>query len=396
MMALSARFSTNPTFAGTDPRERGKGFAKESNRLLDLRDVSLSTAQACVLLGAISITEGEAAAESVYYSTACRIASLLDLANKPTSDGIEREVNVRVWWSLTMIDVWSSSGVRLPRQMVHLENVPLPIDENVYLNLRRGQPVQQDHDTKSSLLAQMIQLNSILKEVNDLNECIVSGAVSGSQLEKDVLSLSQKLDNWHAALPTNMHDTQVNLQYWASQGLGRIFVAVYLGYYHFGQLLFYQFLHQDHSTVPNARFYATKCKGHAESLCELVYSAQRTANSEVLYTMVGHILVIASTVQIHTLLFSDSEAQISTARTRLEKNFEILSRLQGYWSTLDISFTRLRAFHQACRKSMDTSFRLDQWMLRFLYEFAEPVDDKFPEDKEWNLENIGISPQSWA
>ena len=70
-------------------------YAEESSRLLDLRDISLMTAQACVLLGAISVTENEAAAESVYYCAACRIANLLDIANKPTSDGLEREINIR-------------------------------------------------------------------------------------------------------------------------------------------------------------------------------------------------------------------------------------------------------------------------------------------------------------
>lgn len=48
-----------------------------------------------MLLGAISITENEAGAESVYYCAACRIANLLDLANKSTADGLEREVNIR-------------------------------------------------------------------------------------------------------------------------------------------------------------------------------------------------------------------------------------------------------------------------------------------------------------
>jgi hypothetical protein len=112
--------------------------------------------------------------------------------------------------------------------------------------------------------------------------------------------------------------------------------------------------------------------------------------------MVGHILVIASTIQIHTLLFSDNEEQISAARSRLEKNFEILSQLRTYWPTLDVSFTRLRAFHQACRDSMDESFRLDLWMLRFLSEFAEPIDDKVigqsPDQRVWSWENIEGSP----
>jgi hypothetical protein len=63
--------------------------------LLDLRDISLRTVQACVLLGAFSIVEGEAAAEAVYYSISCRIAMLLDLANAPAVTRLEQEVNRR-------------------------------------------------------------------------------------------------------------------------------------------------------------------------------------------------------------------------------------------------------------------------------------------------------------
>lgn len=48
-----------------------------------------------MLLGSISIIEGKSAAEAVYYSVASRIALLLDLANKPTNDSIEEEVNKR-------------------------------------------------------------------------------------------------------------------------------------------------------------------------------------------------------------------------------------------------------------------------------------------------------------
>jgi hypothetical protein len=43
----------------------------------------------------VSRSEGDGAAESVYYSVASRIANLLDLANKPAANAIEREVNIR-------------------------------------------------------------------------------------------------------------------------------------------------------------------------------------------------------------------------------------------------------------------------------------------------------------
>lgn len=300
-----------------------------------------------------------------------------------------------------MIDVWSSAGVRLPKQMPSIDNIPLPCDEEIFLRLKPGDlvPPGFQSPSPSSLLMQMIKLNRILVEINDVNQRTVSGHIAGAVLRDVIVELSNKLDDWHASLPPFMHDTRANLQRYAAQGLGRIFVAVYLGYYHFGQLLFYQFLHDDcHSNAQPAQFHADKCKAYAESLCEIVYAAHSIPACEVQYTMVGHILVIASTVQIHTLLFSDNEVQIAAARRRLERNFEILSQLRQYWPTLDVSFSRLRAFHQACRDSMDESFRLDQWMLRFLYEFAEPVTDKVvgqsPDMTLWTWEGIGFSPQS--
>ncbi|CRK08648.1 hypothetical protein BN1723_008993 [Verticillium longisporum] len=95
MMALSARFSSNHAFSGIPPMARGEHFATECNLLLNLRDVSLTTSQACVLLGAVSIVEGEAGAETVYYAAACRIANFLDLPNMPTPDPLQREIHIR-------------------------------------------------------------------------------------------------------------------------------------------------------------------------------------------------------------------------------------------------------------------------------------------------------------
>jgi hypothetical protein len=274
------------------------------------------------------------------------------------------------------------------------------MDELAFLGLRpeeEGGHLEIASDSSSSLLAQMIKLNRILAEVNEVNAQAVAGRADGIILEDRVKSVSQKLDDWLENLPSYMRDTPANMARYASQGLGRIFVAVYLGYYHFGQLLYYQFLHHDcHGSVPSARFYANRCKAHAASLCEILYAANSTPGCEVAYTMVGHILVIASTVQVHILLFGDDEDEIRIARSRLERNFEILQQLREYWPTLEVSFTRFRAFHKACRMSMETSFRLDQWMLRFLSEFAHPMDDKYIEETDvgpWSWENVGVSPQ---
>jgi hypothetical protein len=95
VIANWARFSEHPSFAETDPRERGKVYAKRCEQLLDLNDVSLTTIQVCVLLGAIRVVDGKPASETIYYAVACRIAQLLDLPNCPASNRVEQEIYTR-------------------------------------------------------------------------------------------------------------------------------------------------------------------------------------------------------------------------------------------------------------------------------------------------------------
>lgn len=400
IISLSARFSSDPYFAGIDPRVRGRQYAREAERLLDLRDTSVSTIQACVLLGAYVITEGEALSESLYYSVACRLAMAIDLPNMLVSTRLEQEVNIRIWWTLVMIDVWSSNGVSLPRSMVARDNVPFPIEEIIFLQMKRENLDLPSPTTipesMGSLLTQMVKLNAILLEVGELNRVAAANQSFSYEFNVSVDHLTAKLDDWYLNLPARLKDTQENLQYYASLGLGYFFVAVYLGYYHYGQLLYYQYLHEDsYDEISHAGYYANKCKAHSTALCEILYRAYSIPGCEVYYTMVGHVLVIASTVQLHILLFSSDEGQIKAARSRLERNFEILTRLQTFWPTLDVCFTRFREFHKACQKSRESSFRMDRWMLQFLFEFAKPVKEKTDELSElqpWSMTDLGFSP----
>lgn len=95
MTALAARFSSNELFASISPRTRGVPYAKKAAQLLDVSDVSLTSIQACVMLGACRIIEGDAPGESVYYGIACRMAQLLDLPHRQCESTLERQVNIR-------------------------------------------------------------------------------------------------------------------------------------------------------------------------------------------------------------------------------------------------------------------------------------------------------------
>lgn len=298
-----------------------------------------------------------------------------------------------------MIDVWSSSGVRLPRLFTPKPNVPLPIDEIVFLQMTRNQAFDQMPvpETKSSLLAEMVRLNRILLQINDFNIRAAENELDPDSLLSNVEYLSGQLDVWLEELPDHIRDTRANMERYAAQGLGRVFAAIYLGYYHYGQMLFYRFLHEDSQVfTARTRYYADKCKDHARSLCSIVYASDEVPGCDVKYNMVGHVLVIASTVQIHTLLFDADEENVACAKARLEKNFVFLTHLRRLWPTLDFCMERLMAFHEACRNSADTSFRMDRWMVRFLVEFASPVSDKASFSREegpWLLEDLGILPE---
>lgn len=413
IISLSARFSNDAMFADIDPRLRGRQYAQEAQDLLNLREVSLSTVQACVLLGAFAITEGEASTEAVFYGIACRNALLLDLPNMQASSRLEQEINRRAWWTLCMIDVWSSNGVRIPRAISPRSDVPYPMEETVFLCLRRDSATSDlpspttMQESASSLLTQMVKLNAILVEISTVNQMAAAAFAHSPGVDFNhqgaVEKLSLSLDEWYESLPADLQDTQANMTRYTSMGLGPMFVAVWVGYYHYGQLLYYPYLHEDSYDdkgavfhIPAARYYANKCKANSIGLCELLYRAYSTPWCEVYYTMIGHVLVIASTVQLHTLLFGVDDAQIRSARGRLEKNFEILTKLQTFWPTLDVCFTRFREFHKACQNYKETSFRMDRWMLQFLFEFAKPVGEKDPDDlaelRPWSMKELGFSP----
>jgi hypothetical protein len=397
IFALAARFSTNEAYTGIDPRERGEVYRAASERSFSFRELSSTTVQACLLLGAYAAASGETEVENLYYSMGGRMCLALDLPNRPVVNQVEHEANIRIWWTICMVDVWSSTAVKLPRFMPADTAVPLPIDEIPFASMSLDVAARsfiEDTPLASPLLAEMVKLNRILSRIIDFNQTCVLEHLEGLSLEQGVREISRDLDAWLESLPEHMRDTPANFQYFASRGLGRMFAAVFLGYYHYGQLLNYQFLSSSIEVPTDLAKYADTCKRHAAKLCSLVYRSHSTPGSDVLYSAVSHILVIASTVQIHTLLFSVDEHEIRISKSRLERNFEILLRLGTYWPSVDGAMSRLRAFHQTCLQSKETSFVLDRWLLRFLVQFA-PHMELEPRDNDPEYEALlALSRQS--
>jgi hypothetical protein len=377
MMSLGARFSDRAELTSVKPRRRGRDYANLARTMLDLTDISITTIQASILLGTIAFAESTMASEALYYSIATRLALLLNLADRPTSTEIERQINLRVWWTLYMIDIWSSTGLHLPRHFGYSEHVALPDEEAYFLSLADPSPIRCANS--ASIWGEMAHLAHIWSQIHEVNKASVTGLSSPTDLNTSVATLSAKLQNWSASLPSHLACTEANLRQYASLNLGSAFAALHLGYHYYNEVLFYQFLSPRTAPHPeiSTYHYAASCKLHARQFCDLLYLCNSLPNCKPLYVMVGHMLVVTSTVYMHSLLFSSKEADITEARSRLQGNFEILTRLQSYWVELDVSLSRLQAFHNACRISSEQSFRLDRWMLSFLLEHGVPVAEKF-------------------
>jgi hypothetical protein len=60
-----------------------------------MTEISVTTIQACVLLGTISFSESNTEGEALYYAVANRLVVIMDLLHRPVADEIERQVNLR-------------------------------------------------------------------------------------------------------------------------------------------------------------------------------------------------------------------------------------------------------------------------------------------------------------
>jgi len=279
-----------------------------------------------------------------------------------------------------MIDIWSSSGLRLPRDLSFPDGVDLPSDEE-YL---QGLTSRPDHHrlggkkpSSAGIWAAMTRLARIWADIQRAIKSSADEHRSTSALPAVVDALAYQLDAWVASLPTSLQQNTTNLARYVSLGYGASFAALHLGYHYYNEVLFFRFLSsRDHGGSVSARHYASRCTAAARSFCELLYTCEDTPGAECLYVMVGHMLTVTSAVCMHTLLFAEDASEVLAARLRLERNFGVLTRLQMYWVVLDRTLERLRAFHDACVDSIESSFRMDAWMLRFILEHGTSMPEK--------------------
>jgi hypothetical protein len=95
-----------------------------------------------------------------------------------------------------------------------------------------------------------------------------------------------------------------------------------------------------HDKIVTASLNASK--GHAQKLCEMVFAALCTLGYDFFYNTMGHILVFASNLQVHTLLYPLHERAIEAACICLGRTHTILLRLHRLRFSKPLQPLRLR------------------------------------------------------
>ncbi|CAG8175445.1 unnamed protein product [Penicillium salamii] len=372
IMALAARFSDNQ-----EVRKQAKELfqlAKLSLKM-EIENVNLDTIHASILVGNLCGAEGETAGEALFFGIAFRMAHFLHLPKPdPTDDAITQEIKVRTWWSLYMIDTWSSAGLNLPRQIHDKGCNRLPMSERRFWNLEAGQKVESDTRFGIGLWGYMVMLARIFSQVQDLHVKLADGELNESQVEDITRELADQLDRFLEELPSDLNFTRDNLKSHAAAGLGRGFVALHLGYHHYATLLYFQYLDIQLGKTASGTLFVARCKHHAASFSDILRISHEIEECEVVYLIVAHMTVVSSSALLHTLLFG-SQDELQDTRKRLCFNFELLLKLKQYWSGVELMMSRLFTFQKACMQSMDSIYTADRWIVKFLLHHALPIDE---------------------
>jgi hypothetical protein len=373
ILALSARFA-----AIENTRSLGPRFFHQAKRLLkqDLESLSLSRIQAWVIAGNVAGADSNPTSESLFFGIAIRSAHLIGLAqHNPDDSAVLRETKSRIWWTLYMIDRWSSAGLGTPRQLERQESQQLPLDEDEFHRLDIGQQCLE-HPSKLGMWAYMILLAELFGPITDLNRSIASGEASEEYVSSQVAYLFSSLQKWQEDLPAILRLDVENLNFHKARGHGRTFVALHLGYFHYATLLSFHFLDQSSASIPFAMTYAERCREHASAYSDLLKTSYELGECEGMHNIVGHMTVVSSSVLLHSLLFG-AEEQLDSAKRQLESNFNILVRLKAWWPSVTQMTDRLFLFQRICLRTVDNhTHKIDRWMVKFLLEHAILLEDK--------------------
>ena len=263
--------------------------------------------------------------------------------SKPTDDAITREIKLRTWWSLYMIDQWSSAGLNIHKQ-IHDDHYPLPMLETEFWSLHPGEARETPTAPKKpGLWGYMVILARLFGDIQDLHQRLATGVLDERSAESTTQKLSIEFERFFQNLPKYLHFTMENLEQQVTAGLGRAFVALHLGSHHYATLLYFPYFDIQLAQTPSRDIFVARCKYHAASFSDLLRTSHETSDCEAVYLIVAHMAVVSSSALLHTLLFGNQN-ELPDARKRLYSNFEILVKMKEYWPGVDLMVRSSSAF----------------------------------------------------
>ncbi|KAF3045456.1 hypothetical protein E8E12_005619 [Didymella heteroderae] len=292
-----------------------------------------------------------------------------------------------------MMDMWHAARAQYPRQLRFDEGVPKILEEKAFYQLRRHTSFDGNYLASAPILeanrkglwSTMLPLSEIHSRVMDLNYILCNQNEDPCDHPGRVEEIAEELLNWHRALPHEMHYIPANIARVKADGLFREFSVLHILYHFQFQLLYYQYLQRDikinadSAAVRERENYAARCKAHAIAMSEVFWATNSQKGTECFWSPVnGHLLVVASSIHLHTLLFDPDEERTAMAKKLLEQNFSMLLQLQEYWPSLEHSMMRLRAFHKTCLLNAEPgeTYDMDDWTAQFLNRYHMPVEDR--------------------
>lgn len=338
------RYSQNQVFNQVPPGSRGQVYAAEATRLLQqqLTYPSLESTQACLLIGHFMGGERDIKSKHTYLGLAKLHAENLSLWAMPQNlTVVHREERRRTWLSVRVADHWKAVDMSVePTPFLNGRDV-LPAVDDVAFHTFDPDLLREDRGS-NNMWAHMAGTLEIFSRISIHLARLSRNVISFDTYCKEVPLLTQRLENWAEALPGELKYNIVNLTSFANKGLGRTFLSMHIGYYHFRQMLYFPFLdpRAGRSTSAPADGVA-QCKNSAAMVSEIFQYAMRFQNCELDYYIYGHIAVTSSCVHLHTLLLSEDPAELWMARQRLVSNFEYLMSLKILWPVVNPSVSEL-------------------------------------------------------
>jgi hypothetical protein len=296
---------------------------------------SLETVQGYLLVGFYFSGEGNIRGKHVYVGLARLHAELLSPAD--TATVVLREERRRTWLTIYIAVHWSASDMAVEPPSPFHDMAPLPEIDDVDFQTLSAELLIESRASPSSrcdMWAQMGRTLNIYTRINVLLRLLSQNAISFEEFCKEAAVLEHGLDQWAKNLPPYLTYSYDNLMLMVGKQVGKTFLSMHIGYYHFRQVLLFPFL-DTRLARWTTRDRAAKCKESATIVSDIFRYSQTTPKCKMEYFIYCHIAVVSSSVHLHTLLCSDDPSDLSSARQRLVFNFKFLMGLKAYWSVVE-------------------------------------------------------------